>query len=126
MKPQGRPRINTGTCCVAGCEKKSHSRRYCRMHYARYWRHGSPHFVYAKHDKKPKKNYLPFDPKFHHNHRRPFTESDLEYLCRYFEVDELRSLSYAMGRTEYTLVSKVQELKRKGLYEYYKTLNKHW
>lgn len=72
------------------------------------------------------RNFLPYDPEFHPNHGSFFTESDLEYLCKYFEIDELRSLSYALGRTENTLVWKVQELKRKGLYEHYKTLNKHW
>ncbi len=67
-----------------------------------------------------------YHPEFHPNHGRRMTEEELEYLCKYCEVDSWRHLSFALGRTEHTLRSKVNSLKKRGLYEYYKKLNKHW
>jgi hypothetical protein len=69
---------------------------------------------------------MAFHPEFHPNHGKPFSESDLEYLCKYFDVDPIRTLSFSLGRTEHTCATKVSQLKRKGLFEYYKNLNKHW
>jgi len=87
------------------------------MHYTRQRRHGSPYIV---------KNHPSYDPEFHHNQGKPFTESDLEYLCKYYEIDDIRTLSYAMGKTEKTLEDKVTELKKEGLYDYYKKMDKYW
>lgn len=67
-----------------------------------------------------------YHPDYHHSHKKPFTEADLEYLCKFWEVDHRRTLSFALGRPETSLAMKVSALKRKGLYEYYKTLGKHW
>ncbi len=65
-------------------------------------------------------------PEFHPNHGKPFSESDLEYLCKYYEVDPIRTLAFALGRTEHTCTVRVWMLKKQGLFEYYKNLNKHW
>ncbi len=67
-----------------------------------------------------------YHPDFHENHRKPFLEEELEYLCKYWEVDDLRNIAYALGRTEHTLSTRVSGLKKQGLYEHYKNLNKHW
>lgn len=67
-----------------------------------------------------------YHPEYHDNHGKPFTESDLEYLCKYYEIDHSRSISFALGKTEHTLRAKVAYLKKNGLYEYYKNLNKYW
>lgn len=80
---------------------------------------------------KPRDGYdqygmMRYDPEFHPNHRKPFTEDDLEYMCKYNEVDVRQTLAFALGRTEHTIRTKIIELKRSGLYDYYKTLGKHW
>jgi hypothetical protein len=67
-----------------------------------------------------------FNPEFHFNHGKPFTKEDVEYLCKFYEIDHVRSIGFALGRTEHTLRSKVDYLKKKGLYEHYKNLSRHW
>lgn len=67
-----------------------------------------------------------YHPEFHENHGKHFSESDLEYLCKYYESDSRRSIAFALGRTEHTVAIKVSALRKSGLYEYYKNLNKHW
>lgn len=69
---------------------------------------------------------MKYHPEFHPMHRHPFTESDLEYLCKYYETDPVRTIAFALGRTEHTLLTKISMLKKRGLYEYYKNLNRHW
>jgi hypothetical protein len=66
-----------------------------------------------------------YHPEFHFNHRKPFTEEELEYLCKFYEVDHTRSPGFALGKTEHTLRAKVNYLKKIGRYEYYKKLNRH-
>ncbi|MBO8172428.1 MAG: DNA-entry nuclease [Bacillaceae bacterium] len=63
---------------------------------------------------------MKYHPDFHPNHGKPFTEEDLEYLCTFYEVDNKRSLSFAIGKTEHVCRTKYYELKRKGLVDYYK------
>lgn len=67
-----------------------------------------------------------YHPEFHPNHKQPFTEEELEYLCKYWEHDGRRSMSFALGRPEHSLAVTVARLKKEGLFEYYKNLNKHW
>lgn len=67
-----------------------------------------------------------YHPEFHPNHKKPFTEEELEYLCKFWEYDGRRTMSYALGRPERNLQSLVSKLRKKGLFDYYKNLNKHW
>ena len=67
-----------------------------------------------------------YHPDFHFSHGKGFTESDLEYVCKFYEVDEVRTISFAIGKTEHTIRTKVSDLKKRGLFEHYKNLNKHW
>lgn len=69
---------------------------------------------------------MDYHPEFHPNHGKPFSESDLEYLCKYYEADGGQLMAMALGRTVKTILSKVTDLRRKGLFEHYKNLNKHW
>ncbi len=71
-------------------------------------------------------NRLPYDPVLHPNHKKPWTASDLEYLCKYYELDGMRYMSYALGRTEGTITEQIKRLKQSGKFEYYKNLNKYW
>lgn len=67
-----------------------------------------------------------YHPEFHHNHYKKFTESDLEYLCKYWDYDDRRTLSYALGRPEKNLANTVSRLRKSGKFDYYKNLNKYW
>ena len=65
-------------------------------------------------------NRMQYHPDFHFAHREPFTDEELEYLCKYYEIDHTRTLAFALGKTETTLRSKVNNLKKIGMYEVYK------
>ena len=67
-----------------------------------------------------------YHPDFHFNHGKKFTEAELEYLCKFWESDGRRVMSYALGKTEVTLQQKVNVLRKQGKFEYYKNLNKYW
>lgn len=69
---------------------------------------------------------MKYHPDFHENHRKPFSESDLEYMCKYWELDSIKTMSLALGKTETTITQKVTHLRKCGEFEYYKNLNKHW
>lgn len=73
-----------------------------------------------------KQGRMKYHPDFHPNHNKHYTESELEYLCKYWEHDHRRTMAFALGRPEASLASAVQKMKREGLYEHYKNLNKHW
>jgi len=69
---------------------------------------------------------MKYNPEYHPNTGRPWTEEDLEYLCKYYDVDDLETLAMALGRTSNSVEAKKYELERQGKYEYYKNLNKYW
>lgn len=55
-----------------------------------------------------------YHPEFHFSHGKPFSESDLEYICKFYEVDQARTLSFTIGKTEHTIRTKVDFLKKMG------------
>ncbi|MEG0259890.1 MAG: DNA-entry nuclease [Lysinibacillus sp.] len=67
-----------------------------------------------------------YHPEFHFAHGKTFSESDLEYICKFYEVDHTRNIAFAIGKTEHTIRTKVSKLQKEGLFNYYKNLNKHW
>lgn len=67
-----------------------------------------------------------YHPEFHENHGKPFSQEELEYLCKYWESDDKDLIALALGRTEKTLHKKVRQLRQLGLYDYYKNRNKYW
>lgn len=58
-------------------------------------------------------NRMLYHSGFHPNQRKLFTESELEYICKYFEFDELRTIAFAVGRTEAVITVKIIQLKIK-------------
>lgn len=66
---------------------------------------------------------ITYHPDFHFSHRKPFTTEELEYLCKFYEVDDRRTIAFALGKTETVIGSKVASLKKSGLFDYYK---KQW
>ncbi|WP_338754247.1 DNA-entry nuclease [Bacillus sp. FJAT-52991] len=69
---------------------------------------------------------MKFHPAFHQKHGQPYSESDLEYLCKYWETDGMQLMALALGRPEGAISTKVAKLKKNGRFDYYKNLNKHW
>lgn len=69
---------------------------------------------------------MQYHPDFHFAHGKAFTQSDLEYICKFYEIDHARTIAFAIGKTEHTIRTKVSQLQKEGLYERYKNLNKHW
>lgn len=67
-----------------------------------------------------------FNPTFHFNHGKKFTDEQLEYLCKFYEIDGMKSMAMALGKTEKVIGSKIAQLRRNGKYEYYKNLNKYY
>ena len=63
---------------------------------------------------------IKYNPDFHPNHGKQFTDEEKAYMCRWHEIDGRRSISYALGRTEGTIASMITTLKNKGKYDYYK------
>lgn len=72
------------------------------------------------------RGYMKFNPDFHSRHGKPFTESDNEYICKFAEVDGFSTIGYALGRTASACQRQYYELRKQGLAEHYKSLNKHW
>lgn len=71
-------------------------------------------------DKLGRMNY---HPDFHTNHRTPFTLDELIYMCKFYEIDGPRTVSFAIGRTEHTIMSKVSDLRKQGQYQIYKNMS---
>lgn len=69
---------------------------------------------------------IKYNPFYHTNQGKPWTMSDLEYLCKYSEVDELESMAMALGRTKNTVAEKLYQLRKNHRYELYRNLNRYW
>ena len=40
---------------------------------------------------------MKYHPEYHENHGKSFTIEELYYLCKYWEVDDIKDLSFGMG-----------------------------
>jgi hypothetical protein len=56
-----------------------------------------------------------FDPAIHYNHLKPWTTTDEKYLIDNYEFDGPEELSFALGRTVYTIGHRVWHLRKRGL-----------
>ncbi|EPD52783.1 hypothetical protein HMPREF1210_01163 [Paenisporosarcina sp. HGH0030] len=65
---------------------------------------------------------MKYHPKYHTRHGKRFTEDELIYLCKFWEIDNIRDLSLGLGKTEMTLASRITNLKKSGKYEVYKAM----
>lgn len=70
-----------------------------------------------------KRNRIQYHPDFHPNQGKRYTLDELIYLCKFYETDGSRSMSFALGKTEAMIEIKVQSLKSSGQYEYYKNMD---
>lgn len=67
-----------------------------------------------------------FHPALHPNTGKPWTEDELEYLCKFHMVDGLELMSYALGRTHMAINQKLVQLRKEGKYEYYRSISKFY
>lgn len=63
---------------------------------------------------------MKYHPDFHFSHGKPFSRDDLEYLSMFYEVDDARTMAFALGKTEHVCRVKYASLKKAGLLEYYR------
>lgn len=57
---------------------------------------------------------------------KEYSESDLEYLCKFYEHDGAYMVALALGRTVASVMRKWADLKEKGLVEKYKSRDVFW
>ncbi|WP_099192175.1 DNA-entry nuclease [Tepidibacter mesophilus] len=57
---------------------------------------------------------------------KKLSEEELEYICKYVDNDGTRGVADALDRCIDTILKAKKRLIKNGLFEYYKTLNKHW
>lgn len=69
---------------------------------------------------------MKYNPLYHENHGKAFTQEELEYMCKYYDIDGPRSIGFALGKTEHTIMAKVYDLRKSGLFEHYKNLGRYW
>lgn len=69
---------------------------------------------------------MKYHPEFHPCHGLPWSEEDMEYLCKFYEHDGSKSISMALGRPISSIDMKISNLKKQGKYKYYKTLDKYY
>lgn len=67
-----------------------------------------------------KYNRMLYHPDFHFSHGKPFSQEELEYLSMFYEVDDTRTMSFALGKTEHTLRVRYNRLKSEGLVDHYR------
>lgn len=62
---------------------------------------------------------MKYNPDFHFNHGKVMSEDDLMYLCKFWGLESVKSLSLGLGKTEMTLASLITKLKKDGRYDEY-------
>lgn len=63
-----------------------------------------------------------YNPDFHENHGRPWSDDDLAYLCASWDVMLKEDIAMALGRTHGTVLTKAHELKKSGKFEEYREM----
>jgi hypothetical protein len=63
---------------------------------------------------------LLYNPIYHQPKGKPWTPEELRYLCQYHDKDSIHNIALALERTTRTCKSQVVNLRKAGLYEYYR------
>ncbi|QBP06994.1 hypothetical protein [Virgibacillus phage Mimir87] len=61
-----------------------------------------------------------YNPEFHENHGKKWTDDDLAYMCSSWDGMKKEDIAMALVRTHGTVLSKVYQLKTSGRFEHYK------
>jgi hypothetical protein len=69
---------------------------------------------------------MKYHPEFHDKQGTKWSKEDLEYLCKFAEVDDLETLGMALGRPITAIYEQLSKLKKNGKYEHYRKLNRYW
>jgi hypothetical protein len=75
-----------------------------------------PSFEYDNHGR------IKYNPEIHDNHKKPYTTSELAYICANNGYGKRKDISFYTGRTETTIAAVIYSLRKKGMYEHYKRL----
>lgn len=68
---------------------------------------------------------MKYHPCFHQNLGKNFTESDMEYLCKYVG-DGMNMMSMALMHPPKAIATKLSRIRKAGKFDYYKNLNRYW
>lgn len=63
-----------------------------------------------------------FNPQFHENHGRKFSEDDLIYMCSMWDSTKKEDIALALGKTYGSVITKAYYLRKTGQFNYYKTI----
>lgn len=55
-----------------------------------------------------------YNPQIHFNNGKSWNEEDVNYLINWYEIIGIEEMSFALGRTEKTIMHKVHLLRKEG------------
>ncbi len=58
---------------------------------------------------------MKYHPKYHPNQGKPWTTEDQKYLIEYYEQLGPEQISFDLGRTIHTVMTRAYELRKKGV-----------
>jgi len=65
---------------------------------------------------------MKFNPEICTQHYKPFTTNELVYLCQWYGVLSSREIALALGRTQKSILNKVERLRENGNFEVYRKM----
>ena len=65
--------------------------------------------------KRTKSGMLRYDKEFHYNHRTKWTKEDREYLINFYYIAGSEEISFALGRSEISIIGEVSRLIKLGV-----------
>lgn len=65
---------------------------------------------------------LAYDPEMCSRHYRSFTTKELAYMCYWYGCISSREIALALGRTQKSVLNKVDRLKKSGQFDIYKQM----
>lgn len=66
---------------------------------------------------------MKYHPDYHPNQDKPYTVSDLVYICQNYESKSKEEISLAVGRTPGAIMRMVYKLRKDGMFEEYKNMD---
>lgn len=63
-----------------------------------------------------------YHPDFHYNQGKSYSTKELSYICKHYSRGHVKTLSLDVGRTEHSLRQRVNQLRKDGLFDHYKSL----
>ena len=69
-----------------------------------------------------KQGRMDYHPEFHTTHGDPITPEEKIYIAKYYDVDDARTLGFALGKTEKSVMSYASKMRKSGEWDYYRSL----